>query len=389
MPATNDREVVDQQPKTNAELYAGGYVNKYGINYLKYPLDLNGSTAEFKHWISFKINVRGKSTIRLPNEFISSEVKRDPDSAQLSEDQLGAASTTALAVAGAVAATAGGSIVKDFANKYFTKTPKTGAGGGSDPEATEIRGLTAKQLGGLAVAGAAAGYFASGLDFLKPDTSFRISDAIALYVSEPPAVKYNAQYNNRDLGTLAGMVGAMAGGGSATGSISSDLGEGGAALALKFAQLPQMFGASTADIVGASAKVALNPFKEVLFESVDFRAFSFRYKFMPRSKKEAEEVFNIIEKFKFHMHPELSANKLFYIYPSEFQITYHFINTDNNKDGGGYFHKFKPCVLESMEVNYGGEQFSSFVDGKPTEINLSLVFRETEILTKQQIAQGY
>ena len=89
------------------------------------------------------------------------------------------------------------------------------------------------------------------------------------------------------------------------------------------------------------------------------------------------------------MHPELSANKLFFIYPSEFQITYHFGDRENNKNNKGYYHKFKPCVLETMDVSYGGDQFSSFVDGNPTEINLSLSFRETEILTKQQIAQGY
>jgi hypothetical protein len=38
-----------------------------------------------------------------------------------------------------------------------------------------------------------------------------------------------------------------------------------------------------------------------------------------------------------------------------------------------------------MEVSYGGEQFSSFRDGQPTEVNMSLVFKETEILTKELI----
>lgn len=386
MSDVKDREVVDQQPKTNAELFGQTPANKYAINYLKYPADLNSN--EFKHWISFNINVRGKSRLRLPNENILNEVRRDPDSAQLTEDELGSASTAALVAAGGLAGAAAGGIINDIRGKFFTKEAKTGGKNDKKQKATALRRnrlITA----GSAIAGGVAGYFASGLDFLEPDTTFRISDAIALYISEPPSVRYNAQYSNKDLGTLAGLFGAAGGGGSATGSIGSDVGEAGSALALKFAQLPQIFGASTADVVGASAKVALNPFKEVLFESIDFRSFVFKYKFMPRSRQEAEAVYNIIEKFKFHMHPELSANKLFYIYPSEFQITYHFINGTNNKDSGGYFHKFKPCALESMDVNYGGEQFSSFVDGRPTEINLSLTFRETEILTKQQIAQGY
>ena len=55
----------------------------------------------------------------------------------------------------------------------------------------------------------------------------------------------------------------------------------------------------------------------------------------------------------------------------------------------GYFHKFATCVLESMDVSYGGDQFSSFRDGSPTEINMSLTFRELEILTKKMIEEGY
>ena len=42
-----------------------------------------------------------------------------------------------------------------------------------------------------------------------------------------------------------------------------------------------------------------------------------------------------------------------------------------------------------MDVTYGGEQFSSFRDGRPTEVNMSLVFRETEILTRESIEKGY
>lgn len=375
MSDVKDREQTDQQPKTNADLFNKDNKNKFAINYLSYPSNLNGEDKEFKHWVSFKINVRGKSRLRLPNENIVDQVRRDPDSAQLSEDQLGAVSTAGLTVAGAVGGAGLAAIATNVFEKLSSRDGKTGSGS----SATLLR-----TLGGIA--GGIAGYAASGTDFLKPDTSFRISDAIALYISEPPAVKYNAQYSNKELGTLAGLIGAMGGGGDASKSL---MGEAGSALAMKFAQLPQMFGASTADVLGASAKVALNPFKEVLFESIDFRSFSFKYKFMPKSRQEAEAVYNIIEKFKFHMHPELSANKLFYIYPSEFQITYHFQNKENNKNDKGYFHKFKPCVLESMDVNYGGDQFSAFVDGKPTEVNLSLTFRETEILTKQQIAQGY
>lgn len=375
MSATNNKDATDQQPLTNAQIYEKSVKTgaSFDINNLKYPD--NVGTDEFKHWISFSINVRGKSTIRLGNENIVTEVRRPPDTAQLTEDDLATASELALTAGGAAAGAAAGAIVSDFFGKFKGKNTKTGSG----PLASLLKKAAP------IVAGGAAGNYLSSKDFLKPDTSFRISDVINLYVDGPPTVRYNSQYSNRDLGTIAGLAG---GGIDAIGSSAGAL-EAGSAIAMKFAQIPQLAGVNTADIVGASAKVALNPFKEVLFEAIDFRAFTFKYKFMPKNKKEADDVYKIIEIFKFHMHPELSANKLFFIYPSEFQISYHFYNKVNNKDGGGYFHKFKPCVLETMDVTYGGDQFSTFVDGKPTEINMALTFRETEILTKAQIKDGF
>ena len=153
---------------------------------------------------------------------------------------------------------------------------------------------------------------------------------------------------------------------------------------MKAAMIPQAGGVPVADIISASSKTTLNPFKEVLFTGIDFRSFSFKYKFMPKSKKESDQVQAIIQKFKFHMHPELSENKLFFIYPSEFEISY-ILNGSHNT----YLHKLKPCALETMDVTYGGEQYSSFTNGNPTEINMSLVFRELEILTKKQMDSGY
>jgi hypothetical protein len=156
-------------------------------------------------------------------------------------------------------------------------------------------------------------------------------------------------------------------------------------MGMQFAKLPgALGGADLSSAMGKAAGVALNPFREVIFEAVDFRTFAFKYKFLPKNKSESDSIKEIINLFKYHMHPEIASSKLFFIYPSEFQITYFFKGSQNE-----YFHKFRPCVLDSMEVNYGGEQFSSFRDGQPSEVNMSLVFRETEVLTKELVDKGY
>jgi hypothetical protein len=42
-----------------------------------------------------------------------------------------------------------------------------------------------------------------------------------------------------------------------------------------------------------------------------------------------------------------------------------------------------------MDVDYGSDNFNSFSDGAPVEINMSLVFQEIEVLTKERMKQGY
>jgi len=347
----------------------------FSINLLQFPEYLG--TREMNQYVLFNINVRGKSQLKLGEEKKIAVVNR-VGSANLTEKELQKAKVGDEAIKGAVLGAAGAAAVsKIISDMGGAKQATTGIN-----RDTRNKVVTAT-IGGLV--GATGAVLLGSTDLLAADTTYRISDSIALYINEPPQVKYNAQYENKDLGSLAGFIG----GASITDSLmgNGNLGEGAMALGMTAAKLPSaagIGGMNTADIIGASSKVGLNPFKEVLFQSIDFRSFSFKYRFMPKSDQEAKNIQAIIKTFKFHMHPELSTNKLFFIYPSEFEISYIFEGKENE-----YFHKFKPCVLESMDVTYGGEQYSSFTDGKPTEVNLSLTFKETEILTKSQVKVGY
>lgn len=337
--------------------------NKFKVNITQYPSDLQ-TADNLQHYILFNINIRGKS--KFNQNKTQFEVKRNPDAAGLTREQMGSDSIRKL-TEGAAGAAAGVAVKSlfDGAAKAFGKTGSTAA----------VAGNAIGTGAGLLVAGGIA-----TSELLKPDTTYRISDAIALYVDGPPTVKYSMNYANKELGTL---LGALSGG--AFDNIKNIGGESGVALGASLAKLPGAFGAAdVGSALGMSSGTALNPFRETVFESVDFRSFTFKYKFFPKNKKESADVFKIIETFKFHMHPEMSEGKLFFIYPSEFNITYYFGDNKNP-----YFHKFTTCVLESMDVSYGGEQFSSFRNGEPTEINMSLTFRELEVLTKTMINQGF
>jgi len=374
-----DDALKDYQSRTS-ELRGAGLgsfdQNKFNVKISQYPSDLQAA-PNLKHYILFNINIRGKS--KFNQEKTQFEVKRNPDAAGLTREQMSSPSIRTLTegAAGAAAGVAVSSLFKGAASVF-------GLSGGKNltPVAAASRQATVNVVSNTAgiVAG---GLVAGGLDkseILKADTTFRISDAIALYVDGPPTVKYSMNYVNKELGTL---LGALSGGVGE--NLMNLAGESGSALGASLAKLPGAFGAAdVSSALSVSSGTALNPFRETVFESVDFRSFAFKYKFYPKNKTESDAVYKIINTFKFHMHPEMSDGKLFFIYPSEFNITYYFGNEKNP-----YFHKFTTCVLESMDVTYGGEQFSSFRDGSPTEINMSLTFRELEVLTKSMINQGF
>ena len=337
--------------------------NKFGVEILQYPSDLQTS-PDLQHYILFNINARGKSEIDTSKRLF--EVTRNQGSANLSVEQLSSNSIrgATYAAAGAAAGVAVTSLAKGAA-KAFGKS-------GSNA-------MVAANTVGIAAAGGTALVMQTS-NLLKPDTTYRIKDAIALHVDAPPTVKYSTNYANKELGTLLGVLS-----GGVMDNIKNLGGESGAALGASLAKLPGAFGAAdVSSALGKSSGTALNPFKEVVFESVDFRSFSFKYKFFPKNEVESKAVYKIVTLFKEHMHPQLSDNKLFFIYPSEFQISYYHMSSENT-----YFHRFRPCALESMDVSYGGDQFSTFRDGNPTEVTLSLTFRELEILTRSMIREGY
>ena len=87
------------------------------------------------------------------------------------------------------------------------------------------------------------------------------------------------------------------------------------------------------------------------------------------------------------MHPEYKdANNFMFIYPSEIDITYFQGSKENDN-----LHRHTSCVLTGMDVNYTplGTTFSTFPDGSPTQIEVTLKFLELAILTKELIQELY
>jgi hypothetical protein len=135
----------------------------------------------------------------------------------------------------------------------------------------------------------------------------------------------------------------------------------------------------------------LNPYIEVAFQSSGMRTFDYTFKFAPKSKAETDEVRSIINLFRFHMLPEMKGTSHRYLtLPSTFDIHYMWQNGRTAAKENSFYNKIATCVLTNVNVNYtpNGE-VQSFGDGAPTQIEMGLSFKETEMMTKQHVNEGF
>jgi hypothetical protein len=350
----------------------------YNINQLVYPEDI-ANRADLQHYIVFYINVRGKTKFK-PAKVV------DVDVSSRGQNRISQAGLQNTAQVGAAIAASGVAATGQLIGNAVKSSVRGKAG-------ALLRLATQKGKGaaGALVAGAVAGGTTAALQQLSDTFSVkepeRTSDAIMLPIETIPSVKYSMKYKDFDFGMLGGILG---GSSAIDSTLAGRAGEGVAAAIASIGNLakgvPGLEGVAGAAVQAGklAAKVTTNPFKEVLFEAVNYRTFSFSYSFLPKSVAEVLNVRRIIDLFKFHMHPELSKDGLFYVYPSEFEMQYYFKGEENE-----FLHKISTCVLTDMQVTYGNEYFSSFRDGEPTEIRMSLTFQEVELMTKERIVKGY
>ena len=133
--------------------------------------------------------------------------------------------------------------------------------------------------------------------------------------------------------------------------------------------------------------MAINPHTELLFEGIKFRDFDFSYKLIARSKKESDSIKELVNLFRFHMHPGLAAESLLFKFPSDFDIAFYYIDKSGKAVENTYLSFIMTSVLKDVSVNYSGNNnYVSFKDTyAPVDIDLTLKFQEKQILTKEII----
>ena len=346
--------------------------NKYAVEGYSYPENLMGHMAEYgSNYVLFYINVNEASKM-LENPAAGLTVDIDTNE-RIKKGITGKEYSTAsvLAVQTAIGATQGTAAGGVLAGALADKLGKGAIVGG-------LIGAAVQGGGAAAIAANASGFSRA---------QKRLKTAIALHVPNQLSIRYGANWSDEEtFGMQAAQTGieiakALA---TSSGSIADNAKTAAKGISSIAASVALTKGPN-AGAISAMSGLAANPMKEQIFKGIDFRTFNVDYSFSPRNAAESRGVLNIIAAFKYHMHPEYKdANNFLFLYPSEFDIVYYHNGAENMN-----IHRHTSCVLTEMQVNYTPNgNFTTFAGGMPTQINITMTFKELTILTKELIAQG-
>ena len=241
----------------------------------------------------------------------------------------------------------------------------------------------------------------AGLGGFNLGGSTTLGGTIRLPMPSQLSTDYNPEYSTPDLGPAAGMalkpsdqaiygnntMGNQAMVGNSLQGVGMALGGGaiGAGLQTALSAIPSAIGGANAGgaLLKVGGGVAVNQHKIVLFTGVNFREHQFSWKLSPKNRRESDAIRQIIEMFTYYSHPEYVAGGLFFKYPEFFEIKFRHPE---------YLFKLQPSVCKDIRVNYHGQGYAAYIRDwngggipAPAEVELSLTFMETEIVTKQSL----
>lgn len=266
------------------------------------------------------------------------------------------------------------------------------------------------------VAGTQAAALAGGLTFLLEKNinldrkAKKLAQNIYLYTPQQVIFTQQHKYSEQSATAALAALGYVAQGGQSLQGITSikdamqklgTLAEGPFGQELKnlvvgnAARSLGIIGEGAQDLMLQSQGYAQNPQMEVLFDTTDFRQFTFEFDFMPRSTDESDQVMNITKALRFYSAPELfraeGGGSRYFIPPYYFEIEFMLKRDTGEFDINPKIPKITTCVLEQVDIDYVGEsdRFVSHADGVPVHMKMTLRFKEIEIIHKELVRQGY
>ena len=227
--------------------------------------------------------------------------------------------------------------------------------------------------------------------------------SIILYMPEDIQSQFGAGWNSAGFGAaaagglgLVGMFNKQRDAGAVLQAFTNSL--GGAAKAATVNGLLQGINAlAGANInlnqaLGTTTGTILNPNVELAYEAPKLRTFSLKFKLVPRSQEEADQIKQICNRFKKSMLPSFGGQALFgtikeaanlLTIPDLCQVCFM---------KGGNFHpylpKYKLCGITDVNINYtAAGAYATLADGSPVATELTISFLESKLIFAQEIKE--
>ena len=227
-------------------------------------------------------------------------------------------------------------------------------------------------------------------------------EQVSLYLPQSILIPDQASYNSADLGAMgAGAEVALQSGNAnnlmsaaaagISGGVSSIIdavkgGGGGASTGgmIGMAMASGMLGQGLGGAVRGATRITPNPNSRMLFQNVGIREFTFDFEFKPISQREATEVREIVQWFRFNLYPEIinldigdaGQLPLAYRFPNLFRIAA--LYKSNPIEG----LDFKDSYLRNVQTTWNASSMTMLRDGSFPEVKLTLSFTETKPLSK-------
>lgn len=280
------------------------------------------------------------------------------------------------------------------------------------------------------IAGKAAAFVGSVASNVGPST-FRYLNAatytpqkqqtpyttISLFMPDTQTVNYNSHYEDVALTKELGIPGYLA---HAYSDATKDgLKNSGTpyAIAVAGAVAGGLIGSQNlGSLIAQGAGVIVNPQIQLLFTSVSLRTFQLEFLMTPKTSAEAQVVKNICDSFAFYSLPGIAGAQQgqpgqFLTPPQIFSVQFQFLGsssalsqisntitsalnttglspflTTNSITGGTPAKTFSvnDCVLEDVNIDYAPNGWAAYNDGYPVQTRLTLQFKETTMITKNQ-----
>jgi len=124
-------------------------------------------------------------------------------------------------------------------------------------------------------------------------------------------------------------------------------------------------------------RVLANPGYFQNYTGSEPRTFSFSFKMIPKSRKEADTIIEVIKQLKKHSSPSITANSIMRA-PNFFHFWF-------SNDTLQILTGIRPCIISDIATNYAGSGIlETTMDGMPKQIDITITIKELRTITEDK-----